>query len=462
MKSSNRLRLTLLVAADVLIFYLSLLLSLSIRFARIPDTQMWLVHMGPFSLAFVGWIFIFSVAGLYRLDIAHDSSANAARIMASIAIAVLCTVAMFYIFSDFAITRMTSITPKTILLIQAIIFTGLFSGWRFLFSRLLRSHLPKTRVGFIGNNEIVSELIAELLSHSQQGYAVAFVYDNEAGLEDRADGIPVCRDRSSLASLVRSNAADLLAISDDQYKTEGIQEALFDLLPHRVVFKSLADLYELVMQRVPLNTITHAWFLEKIDLPSKRLYETFKRGADIVFALLLLLATLPFWPFIMLAITIERRGPVFYVQQRLGRLSTPFRMIKFRTMSTKGDTDTPTSENDRRVTAIGEFLRRTRIDELPQMLNILRGDMSFIGPRPERPALVEILEREIPYYRQRMLVKPGVTGWDQVCGEYHSPSVDDTFKKLQYDLFYVKNESIFFDISIAVRTVMTVLLRKGR
>jgi exopolysaccharide biosynthesis polyprenyl glycosylphosphotransferase len=460
-KSSNRLRLILLVVGDVIIFYFSLLVSLTVRFAQLPDAQTWLAHMGPFSYVFPVWLVIFSVAGLYRLDIARDSMANTVRIGASVAIAVLCTVAMFYIFRDLG-NRPKRITPKTILAIQAVVFTALSSTWRYLFDRFLRRRLPKTRVGFIGNNEIISELIAEIRLQSHKGYSVAFIYDTSPGAHDRTDGIAVCRDRGSLASLVRGNSADLLTISDDQYKTDGIQEALFDLLPNGVVFKRLADFYELIMQRVPLNTITHAWFLEKIDLPGKGAYEIIKRGADIVFAILFLLVTLPFWPFIMAAIAIESPGPVFFTQQRLGRLSTKFRIIKFRTMTTNGDTDSPTTENDKRVTAVGEFLRRTRIDELPQMLNILRGDMSFIGPRPERPALVEMLEKKIPYYRQRMLVKPGVTGWDQVCGEYHSPSVDDTFKKLQYDLFYVKNESVFLDISIAVRTVMTVLSRKGR
>jgi lipopolysaccharide/colanic/teichoic acid biosynthesis glycosyltransferase len=130
-------------------------------------------------------------------------------------------------------------------------------------------------------------------------------------------------------------------------------------------------------------------------------------------------------------------------------------------MKTVGNDLSPTGKSDARITQLGSVLRKTRIDELPQMFNILMGDMSFVGPRPERPELAYDLERAIPFYNQRLLVKPGVTGWDQVSGEYHSPSVEDTYKKLQYDLYYVKNLSFLMDISILLRTVMTIIKRQG-
>ena len=136
-------------------------------------------------------------------------------------------------------------------------------------------------------------------------------------------------------------------------------------------------------------------------------------------------------------------------------------MIKFRTMSEDGNNRNPTTLNDRRVTTFGSFLRKTRIDEIPQVINVLIGDMSFVGPRAERPEIVSLLEKEIPFYRERMLVKPGLTGWDQISGEYHSPSQEDTIKKLQYDLFYIKNRSIYLDLSIILKTVATVLSRSG-
>jgi len=121
----------------------------------------------------------------------------------------------------------------------------------------------------------------------------------------------------------------------------------------------------------------------------------------------------------------------------------------------------PTAKDDNRITKFGSWLRRTRIDEIPQVINILQGEMSFVGPRPERPELIEELEDKIPFYNERLLVKPGITGWDQISGEYHSPSQEDTLKKLQYDLFYIKNRSIYLDLSIVLKTITTILSRKG-
>jgi lipopolysaccharide/colanic/teichoic acid biosynthesis glycosyltransferase len=195
---------------------------------------------------------------------------------------------------------------------------------------------------------------------------------------------------------------------------------------------------------------------------SKRSYEPFKRGLDVVVALSGLLLSLPFWPFLFLAIKLSSTGPVFFKQRRLGREGKLFTLLKFRTMRTEQNDFAPTAHGDPRITLVGKILRGSRLDELPQLFNILLGDMSFVGPRPERPELAEELAREIPFYYQRLLVKPGLTGWDQVSGEYHSASVDDTYKKLQYDLYYLKNMSPLLDLSIFLKTIMTVLMRIGR
>ena len=176
----------------------------------------------------------------------------------------------------------------------------------------------------------------------------------------------------------------------------------------------------------------------------------------------ILLLTIIFWPIIAIIIKVESKGPVFFTQTREGKNGKLFKLYKFRTMKTEQNNYAPTTEKDNRITKFGNFMRVTRIDELPQMLNVLKGNMSLIGPRPERPELACELEKEIPFYRQRLIVKPGITGWDQVSGEYHSPSMEDTYKKLQFDLYYIKNQSIFLDISIFFKTIMTVFLKLGR
>jgi len=238
--------------------------------------------------------------------------------------------------------------------------------------------------------------------------------------------------------------------------------ALYGLLDIKVRFMRLPDFYELIFRRVPINAINESWFLEHIDLKAAIPYETIKAISDRILAFLMLLISLPFFPFIALGIKMESKGPIFFKQERIGRNGKPFTMIKFRTMREEGNDFSPTEEGDGRITKFGAFLRSTRIDEIPQVLNILKGEMSFIGPRPERPEIARRMAEAIPYYQQRHLLKPGVTGWDQVCGEYHSPSIADTKKKLQYDLYYLKNISFSLDVSILCKTIMTMLRRRGR
>ena len=202
--------------------------------------------------------------------------------------------------------------------------------------------------------------------------------------------------------------------------------------------------------------------MQNINLEGRGVFYFFKRIIDIILSLIILLITGIFWPFIAIIIKLESKGPVFFTQIREGKNGKLFNLYKFRTMKTEQNDFAPTTEKDNRITKFGNFMRVTRIDELPQMLNVLKGDMSLIGPRPERPELAIELEKEIPFYKQRLLVKPGITGWDQVSGEYHSPSIEDTYKKIQYDLYYIKNQSVFLEISIFFKTIMTVFLKLGR
>jgi exopolysaccharide biosynthesis polyprenyl glycosylphosphotransferase len=250
-------------------------------------------------------------------------------------------------------------------------------------------------------------------------------------------------------------------VADERRLSERTRRALLDLIERPVRFIRLPEFYELYLRKIPVGTINDLWFLENIDLGAKLRYGVIKRGFDILVSLVLFAVCLAPWILIALAIRLSGPGPVLFRQERLGRGGKAFRMLKFRTMRTQKNNFAPTARNDPRITSIGRFLRKLRLDEVPQLINIFFGEMSFVGPRPERPELAVTLERSIPYYRQRLLVKPGITGWDQVSGEYHSPSIEDTYKKLQFDLYYVKNMSILLDISVFFKTIMTMLRRKG-
>jgi len=200
--------------------------------------------------------------------------------------------------------------------------------------------------------------------------------------------------------------------------------------------------------------------------------EGFRRGAAFVFArrvvsliasCILLLAVLPFLPLIALAIKLDSAGPVFYQQERVGRFGKPFSVFKFRTMRSDAEATTgPTwaDETDPRITRVGRWLRRTRVDEIPQLWNVFRGEMGFVGPRPERPEFVEWLIREIPYFNFRHMIRPGITGWAQVCYQYGA-SLEEAKEKLKYDLYYTKNMSLGLDLVIILRSIKIVLFGYG-
>ncbi len=195
-----------------------------------------------------------------------------------------------------------------------------------------------------------------------------------------------------------------------------------------------------------------------------RTYQVVKRGLDIVLAFLVLVITSPVIPFIALAIKRSSPGPVFYKQTRVGRGGKTFKIIKFRSMRQDAEVGTGAvwaQNGDSRITPIGRFLRKSRLDEIPQLWNVFVGDMSFVGPRPERPEFDEELEREIPFYRARRAVRPGLTGWAQVNYGYGSTMLD-ALRKVEYDLYYIKNESLYLDLLILLRTVAVVLKLGGR
>jgi lipopolysaccharide/colanic/teichoic acid biosynthesis glycosyltransferase len=253
----------------------------------------------------------------------------------------------------------------------------------------------------------------------------------------------------------------MVVVTNKENLPGAMQNVLFELLRNHVYFIDLPDFYEIFMRRIPLDAVNELWFLTNINLQSKKIYRLFKRILDTVMAFVFLLVTLPFWPLIMMLIKLESPGPAFFKQVRIGYLEQPFTIIKFRTMKVSDNAHEPASHDDSRITIFGKFLRKTRIDEIPQFLNVIKSEMSFVGPRPERPELIQKLESEVPFYRQRLLVKPGLSGWDQVSGEYHSPSREDTYKKLQYDLYYIKNMSFFLDVSIFFKTLVTMVKRGG-
>jgi len=443
-----------LLLVDILLMYAALFLSYYARHGDLPAGAALAEHLFHFTIIFVMWAIVFYTAGMYRLEMATDDLSFVRRLLIALAVGGLLGALYFYLIPD------ETINPKTLLALVVLMFGALFWAWRYLNTTLFHGKRQRIGVGFIGVTPESQAMAEALLQRPNLGYDVRFFYDENVKAVEC--GSPVLGYSPMIRHFVVDSDADLLVLANDKELHQELARVLFGLLDLRVRYMRLPDFYELILRRVPIGAINETWFLENIDLKSKRAYEGFKRAADIVGAVVMLGISLVFWPFIALGVKLESPGPVFFTQKRLGRFDRPFTMIKFRTMRMADNDHSPTGVKDARITRFGNFLRSSRLDEIPQALNILRGDMSFIGPRPERPEIASSLAAAIPYYSQRHLVKPGITGWDQVSGEYHSPSIEDTNKKLQFDLYYLKNMSPLLDLSIFFKTLVTVAMREGR
>ncbi|NTW21975.1 sugar transferase [Candidatus Falkowbacteria bacterium] len=455
MKPTNNLKRFILIAGDLFLLYATLWLTLLIRYQANPNTQLWQDHFPPFTLVFAGWILIFYISNLYDLRLAVNNARFWQLLTRSLAISIAIAIAFFYTLPP------NSIAPKTNLAIYSLVFVVLFSLWRQFYNWSLKSYLPKYQIGIIGYNDQVKELIAELKRSPHLGYRAAFIVNDQEQTAIAATDTPIIPSSSDLKSMVEQYHINTLIFTANPHESTELSDSLFSLIPLKINFISLSSFYETVTGKVPITAINRTWFLENLSEGGKSGFDSFKRTYDFILSVILFVITLPLWLLIGLLIKLSSKGPVFFIQTRLSQNGEPFQIYKFRTMTVTGNDFSPTAKNDKRVTSLGAFLRTTRLDELPQLLNIIKGEMSFVGPRPERPELVVDLEKIVPFYRERMLVKPGVTGWDQISGEYHSPSYEDTMKKLQYDLFYIKNRSIYLDLSIILKTIYTILSRAG-
>ncbi|HNV35508.1 MAG TPA: sugar transferase [Rectinema sp.] len=453
-KSYRHLQLSIFFV-DVLLMYCALILALLLRNKSFPAPWSLRIHLFHFSIIFVGWVIVFYTLGMYRLERPFDDLVFLQRVLLGSLISGLASAGYFYLAPS------VPIEPKTVLFLFVVLYTVMFWCWRYGLAKLRRLQSLRVGVGFIELQPTSFEIIYETLARSPLGYDIRFVYNPPPDIQ-LPESIRRVLHEEDLRVVIEETDTDLIILGENRGPSGEMLRALFALLDRRVRFMRLSAFYELVVRRVPVGLIDESWFLENVDLKAKKPYEIVKRGIDIIMAVFLLVVTSPFWLLIALAIKATSKGPVFFRQTRLGRFELPFTILKFRTMRTDGNGHEPTQVDDPRITPVGSFLRSTRLDELPQLLNILKGDMSFIGPRPERPDIAYTLGKEIPYYRQRHLVKPGVTGWDQVSGQYHSCSVEDTYKKLQYDLYYLKNMSLYLDVSIFFKTIITVLKREGR
>jgi lipopolysaccharide/colanic/teichoic acid biosynthesis glycosyltransferase len=276
------------------------------------------------------------------------------------------------------------------------------------------------------------------------------------------DEEPIYDFDTEIVNLLRNENITIIAADFKNEKIEPLLPKFYNLIFSKIQLLDAHRIYEDIFDRIPLSLVKYSWFLENISGSTQKGYDVLKRTMDVILSLVFGILSLVLYPFIFIAIKIEDRGPVFFAQERVGRNNKIFRIVKFRSLKVHDD-EGGIAKNPI-PTKIGGFIRKTRIDELPQLWNVLKGDLSLIGPRPEIPALVKQYGKEISYYNVRHLIKPGLSGWAQL---YQStppkfrPQNDETRTKLSYDLYYIKNRSLVLDLKVALRTLKILLSREG-
>ena len=436
----------LLLLGDIAIIYLSLFLALLIRYLSFSQAiGQWQENLLPFSVIFLTWLICFFINDFYDLKASHNNIAILNNLLRAFIINTAIALAVFYF-----LIPLTShnIKPQRVLVIDLIIAFGLMYFWRWLFFNFIKSKSIANNVLIIGDSPLAQELLREINARPQLGYKAMICGQLADDLKDHC----------------LQNNINILISARELRGDYGAAKKFFDCIALGVDVYNISGFYEQITGKIPVESIDHSWFLENLTENSKKSYEIGKRFTDIIIAVLGLIVTSPFIPLIALIIRLESPGPIIFKQIRTGRKGKQFLAMKFRSMVADAEKHGAqwATKNDPRVTRFGKLMRKTRLDEIPQLFNILRGEMSFVGPRPERPEFIEILIKEIPFYQERHLVRPGLAGWAQLKGPSYGGSKEETLEKIKYDLYYIKNRSIFFDITIILKTARVVLGGKGQ
>ncbi|MCB0210942.1 MAG: sugar transferase [Anaerolineae bacterium] len=356
--------------------------------------------------------------------------------------------------------------PRHFIGFFALISPFLLVGWRLLYSWVFKMTVFQQKAIIVGAGW-AGKTIAKTLNDfaPSQFQVVGFVDDDQTKQQTILEGAPVLGPVTALPGLVQTNGITDVVLAITRDVPGHILSSLMTCYETNVRISTMSELYEWLTDRVPVEHIGDNWFVA-LPLSSRNqtlAYRIAKRLMDIVISAVGLLVLFPILVVAGLVIKLSSPGPALYYQKRVGRGGFVFELIKLRSMVVDAEKDGVAKwadSHDPRVTKVGRFLRQTRLDEVPQLFNVLRGEMSLIGPRPERPEFVQELEQEIPFYRTRLTVKPGLTGWAQVNYDYGRSTVD-ALEKLRYDLYYIKHQSIHLDVVILLKTISTVLMLRG-
>jgi sugar transferase (PEP-CTERM system associated) len=452
--------IVMLMLVEIFSLFASVYIGVFIRFNNSPDIFAEIDKLQPFDLkagffAATMWLSMMA-AGLYARHTVDDFAGIMIRIFIAFILGLGAVLLSYYIYPEIFLGRGV-IAFSFISSFIGILFT------RTIFQKIDNHNIFKRRLLVMGAGK-KGKLVEEHAKYARsRGYEiVGFVDIDQKDVKINSDNL--LEIKSTLLDLCLDNEIDEIVLAMDDRRTGFPLSGLLECKMKGIIVRDVLDSLERITGRIelqalhPSSVIFSEGFTHAVSMSfAKRLFDIFASALILVIASpVVLLASISIW------LSSFGRDPVLYRQVRLGLCDAPFNVLKFRSMKTNAEKDGAqfAKKNDSRVTALGAFMRKTRIDELPQLINVLKGDMSFIGPRPERPQFVLGFEQSIPHYSLRHTVKPGITGWAQICYPY-GETEEDTKNKLQYDLYYIKNYSLFLDMTILFQTIQVVLFGQG-
>lgn len=470
-----------LIVCDLLLLYGSLGFTLALRYGHAyrqagtnPDRYLVMQHIVPFTILFLLWLVFFGAFGFYDLRLAKNSKYFLYRLGQVMVINAVIGVLFFYLLSF-------AIEPRRNLFLISFFALIFIFAWRSLLNILI-VRTGAERILFVGVSKEAINLADYLLANPQLGHRpIAFLSAHESAETIRPD-LPLYDADRDLGEIIRQHSINAIIMLPEIKENRTLVKLLFQIIPLGIPVVEFSTYYEALIGKIPASFIGEAWFLENLIGTRKHFYEFFKRTLDLLLAIAAGLFVLFCFPFVCLGIVLstpsdirhykQRRarpgdGIVFFRQRRVGRNGKEFWFVKFRSQRlgseriSKSLNEAKETANDPRQYWFGKLMRKTYFDELPQLWNVLKGEMSFIGPRPERPEYVEKLKQKVPFYEMRLLVPPGITGWAQTKME-NDAAVEDAPEKMQYDLYYIKNRSFALDLLIILRTIFILLQRQGR
>lgn len=461
MNTFYRVRQVILLLADVSILFFALYISLTIRTTHPPTIEQYFNHI-PFFILFIFWIVINYINGLYDFRGFASDTPLPRRITETAVFSIIIGITFFYIYPS------STVQPKTLLILTATLsYLGIFL-LRLKPKLLQDKDILTTPLLFVGWNNDTQEIYNSLKNQKQYGLQPTAVLKIENNAEIAKTIMETYNVDQKIRSIVSNHNIRIVVVTPEAMKDTGITSELYQLLFWGVKIVDSITLFEHTTGSLPTSSFTEGWFLRHIGKDNQYIHQKWQRSLDIISAIIIGSIAIILFPFITVGIKITSRGPIFFKQKRIGKNNVPFVLYKFRsmyTLSSDGSAETNgfefSKKGDVRITHFGKFIRKFRIDELPQAINLLRGEISLIGPRPERPEIVEELTKIMPYYPLRHITKPGLTGW-AVLHQNYTDNMETSLEKLRYDLYYIKNKSILLDVSIILKTIRLLIRAMGQ